>query len=1302
MIDLGNLDESPVNRDWLHDLYDVARGATWSPGMGKSRLPQAPEGDVTKAKGHGGDAETLRRYWTHGKGGTLKVRWGEPGDFDRCVRHVGKFMEDPKGYCAERHHDALGIWPVTHAKELRGKAAVPGLTKRSGMVSIDLTPGTLQDVDGGVDDHHVTLVYLGKNVTDDLLEEVKQAVQQAARGTVPFTMQVGGLGRFPASASSGGDDVHYAHVTTDELTQGEPLDVLRQKLQRYHASEHQDFTPHVTLKYGGEAPEPQPWVDVPVTHLNIHVGGEVVSTVPLGKPTNTGKMKVPAVQILKVGPEGYIHGFICVRPPCGHGTTKAWRDPKNGKIYHGGHLEGKTYVGGQQIGGIRKNADGTFSGQHNGAVIGSGKMKLMTKHQTHQEAVDSVAEYHNLHLLAQHATKQGDTSAANHLHAAANALASGDAMKAHTELTQARNFATPGQGYDSIHEQLKAHEQLHGMQSPVGGTTHDSSTPVKVPAKKTAPGEMAKPITPAQSATVAAPTPATHPTAPWAKAGGEINTQDLSVKKNGDVVHKPTGTVVGHLAKQADTPKKGTSTFTATHADGTHTHTGVYKGNALASIALHHNSKMKGGEGHVAQPEAPAVSVELPKPKPKLDLPAKVTPAGMTLVPGNEPGSMDFVDDATGKKIGETIPTSGKPSFKQVKHVDGTVLDVKHFTSSGAVLPGGAAQHAKLTLSEYHNSLSGSSSSPTPPSTPEKKDYEKLGAINAKDVFPDGAGDLVHKPTGTVVGHYKPDSGGYTATHADSTAVPVGVGNSPSQAVAAYHNKKYAGITEMTAPAETPVSPVPEWAAAGHISYSDDAHYNTVSDKVTHNNVVIGEINLPVSGGAVPTHASGKTLPAYSDVYHAKKALINYHNDEIDKLPPSTSPAATVPSAPAPEPPPAWLKAGTAVKPTDVSVKQDGTHAAIDKVSKQQIGTVSKNWHNAWVVQHEDGTKLPNSSTKKEAVAKLANYHNQTTAIHQVVKKDPDSALAKLDPGTPGYNYKTMVGPVDSTTGVANVDYHSNPWDTQADQVTHLGTIKTNPDGTATVTHAHSGATWTVSNSWEAKGSLAYAHQQAVKLAKDESAPKPKPSLAQQVNLTPVAPAAVHVPKSVHTTLGNETLSAGELAAVKKYTGSWYGTINKKVALAKLHHDQKTGDTAGNNLTSALDKSELTQDMTLHRGINDGEGMLGPVGSQVGKVGVQHSFMSTSTKEHVGQNFGGWGSKGLLLTIHAPKGAKGMDVKGVSYYSSEAEILLQRGTMYHVNSDVVGSDGRRRADITIVGISKSDGNHTMYNKIGQA
>lgn len=55
-------------------------------------------------------ARRLRRYWTRGAG-AIKIVWGTPGDFNRCVAQLGKYVKDPKGLCAVYHHSALGAWP---------------------------------------------------------------------------------------------------------------------------------------------------------------------------------------------------------------------------------------------------------------------------------------------------------------------------------------------------------------------------------------------------------------------------------------------------------------------------------------------------------------------------------------------------------------------------------------------------------------------------------------------------------------------------------------------------------------------------------------------------------------------------------------------------------------------------------------------------------------------------------------------------------------------------------------------------------------------------------------------------------------------------------------------------------------------------------------------------------------------------------------------------------------------------------------------------------------------------------------
>ena len=55
-------------------------------------------------------AAELKEYWTHGPG-AAKIGWGTPGDFKRCVAHLGKYVRDPEGLCNTYHQAALGQPP---------------------------------------------------------------------------------------------------------------------------------------------------------------------------------------------------------------------------------------------------------------------------------------------------------------------------------------------------------------------------------------------------------------------------------------------------------------------------------------------------------------------------------------------------------------------------------------------------------------------------------------------------------------------------------------------------------------------------------------------------------------------------------------------------------------------------------------------------------------------------------------------------------------------------------------------------------------------------------------------------------------------------------------------------------------------------------------------------------------------------------------------------------------------------------------------------------------------------------------
>lgn len=67
-----------------------------------------------------GQAEQLRRWYVHG-GGAAEIRWGEGGDWQRCVDIAAKHMtpENARGYCELRHQEATGMTTSQHAAKDR-------------------------------------------------------------------------------------------------------------------------------------------------------------------------------------------------------------------------------------------------------------------------------------------------------------------------------------------------------------------------------------------------------------------------------------------------------------------------------------------------------------------------------------------------------------------------------------------------------------------------------------------------------------------------------------------------------------------------------------------------------------------------------------------------------------------------------------------------------------------------------------------------------------------------------------------------------------------------------------------------------------------------------------------------------------------------------------------------------------------------------------------------------------------------------------------------------------------------------
>ncbi len=148
------------------------------------------------------------------------------------------------------------------------------LNARSGMISLDLPEGTLDPLPGGVSDFHITVCYLGPDVDDAAFGAAAERVREAAAMvTGPLAGTIGGIGSFPASASSDGKVPVFAEVSLPGAS------ILRAALTDLSASEHTDWHAHVTLCYqdeGDPLPAPVPPRPVTFTHLTVHRGTDVI------------------------------------------------------------------------------------------------------------------------------------------------------------------------------------------------------------------------------------------------------------------------------------------------------------------------------------------------------------------------------------------------------------------------------------------------------------------------------------------------------------------------------------------------------------------------------------------------------------------------------------------------------------------------------------------------------------------------------------------------------------------------------------------------------------------------------------------------------------------------------------------------------------------------------------------------------------------------------------------------------------------------------------------------------------------
>lgn len=78
----------------------------------------------------GGHTEQLMKYWAEGAG-AVKIRWGEGGDWTRCVEQLSRYVSDGqvKGLCENLHERATGMTTAEHTELIN---AAKGKTKPGG------------------------------------------------------------------------------------------------------------------------------------------------------------------------------------------------------------------------------------------------------------------------------------------------------------------------------------------------------------------------------------------------------------------------------------------------------------------------------------------------------------------------------------------------------------------------------------------------------------------------------------------------------------------------------------------------------------------------------------------------------------------------------------------------------------------------------------------------------------------------------------------------------------------------------------------------------------------------------------------------------------------------------------------------------------------------------------------------------------------------------------------------------------------------------------------------------------------
>nr|WP_187433311.1 ADP-ribosyltransferase [Serratia marcescens] len=162
----------------------------------------------------------------------------------------------------------------------------------------------------------------------------------------------------------------------------------------------------------------------------------------------------------------------------------------------------------------------------------------------------------------------------------------------------------------------------------------------------------------------------------------------------------------------------------------------------------------------------------------------------------------------------------------------------------------------------------------------------------------------------------------------------------------------------------------------------------------------------------------------------------------------------------------------------------------------------------------------------------------------------------------------------------------------------------------------------------------------------------------------------------------NYDLTPEEKDVLSRYSNFDYTEINASLYIED-YPDAEEWKNDIDRLTQCIDRKKIPDNIVVYRGVPDPDIIFGEDGHKLtaeelnekysGQLILHKSFMSTSIKRDVAEDFTANGDLKLVLTIKAPKTKKGLFMGNVTEHPEEDEILFQRSTFLEIES--VGQNG---------------------------